>query len=105
MAGMTSGAAAGVTEHEFVVRPAAGVAVGAVLGGFLLGFLDFVWIRFVPFPFGDLGNSSAVWAVAAFAFGYGVRTGWVRAALGAAALLVVAVPSYYLATARTRSGT
>ena len=64
------------------------VGVVAVLGGFLLGVLDFVWIKVVPFPFGDLGNSSAVWAVAAFAFGYWVRSGWVRAAVGAAVLLV-----------------
>jgi Family of unknown function (DUF6518) len=73
------------------------VTIGALAGGFLLGVLDFVWIKFVPFPFGDLGNSSAVWALAAFAFGYRVRSGWLRAGLGAAALLVVAVPSYYLA--------
>jgi hypothetical protein len=72
-------------------------AVAAVVGGFLLGFLDFVWIKFMPYPFADLGNSSAVWAVAAFAFGYWARSGWVRAALGAATLLVIAVPSYYLA--------
>lgn len=46
-----------------------------------------------------LGNSTATWAVAAFVFGYWVRSGWVRSALGAAVLLVVAVPSYYLAAA------
>ncbi|MEV0730488.1 DUF6518 family protein [Polymorphospora sp. NPDC050346] len=73
------------------------VALAAVVGGFLLGFLDFVWIKWVPYPFADLGNSSAVWAVAAFGFGYWVRSGWLRAALGAAVGLVVAVPSYYLA--------
>ncbi|WFE28386.1 DUF6518 family protein [Solwaraspora sp. WMMD791] len=73
------------------------VAVVAVVGGFLLGFLDFVWIASMPYPFAELGNSSAVWAVAAFGFGYWVRTGWLRAAAGAAGALVVAVPSYYLA--------
>jgi len=73
------------------------IPVAALVGGFLLGFLDFVWIKFVPFPFAALGNSSAVWAVAAFVFGYLVRSGLFRAALGAAVLLVVAVPSYYLA--------
>ncbi|MEV7227178.1 DUF6518 family protein [Polymorphospora sp. NPDC051019] len=73
------------------------MALAAVVGGFLLGFLDFVWIKWVPYPFADLGNSSAVWAVAAFGFGYWVRSGWLRAALGAAVGLVVAVPSYYLA--------
>ncbi|MEW2475926.1 DUF6518 family protein [Micromonospora gifhornensis] len=75
------------------------IALTAVLGGLLLGILDFIWIKFVPFPFADLGNSSAVWAVAAFAFGFWVRTGWVRAAIGAAVALVVAVPGYYAAAA------
>ena len=73
------------------------VAAGALIGGFLLGFVDFVWIKFVPGPIADLGNSSAVWAVAAFAFGYWLRSGWLRSGLGSAVLLVVAVPSYYLA--------
>ncbi|RIV41544.1 DUF6518 family protein [Micromonospora radicis] len=75
------------------------VALTAVLGGLLLGIVDFVWIRFLPYPVGNLGNSSAVWAVAAFGFGFWVRTGRVRAATGAAAGLVVAVPGYYLAAA------
>ncbi|TDC29489.1 DUF6518 family protein [Micromonospora sp. KC213] len=73
------------------------VALVAVVGGFLLGFLDFVWIKFVPYPFAQLGNSTATWAVAAFAVGWWVRSGWRRAALAATVLLVVAVPSYYLA--------
>lgn len=66
-------------------------------GGILLGVLDFLWIKSVPYPFAELGNSTATWAVAAFAFGYWVRSGRLRPALGAAVLLVVAVPSYYLA--------
>ena len=73
------------------------VALAAVMGGLLLGSLDFVWIKFVPFPLAELGNSTATWAVAAFLFGWWVRSGWLRAALGAAVLLVFAVPSYYLA--------
>ncbi|KAB1913528.1 hypothetical protein F8274_10245 [Micromonospora sp. AMSO31t] len=72
------------------------VALTAVLGGLLLGALDFVWIKWVPYPFAELGNSTATWAVAAFTFGCLVRSGPVRSALGAAVLLVVAVPSYYL---------
>ena len=76
------------------------VALVAVLGGLLLGSVDFVWIKFMPWsPLADLGNSSAVWAVAAFGFGYWVRSGWLRAAVGAAALLVIAVPAYYAAAA------
>jgi hypothetical protein len=73
------------------------VAVAAVVGGFLLGFLDFVWIKFVPFPFGGLGNSSAVWAVAAFLFAYWQRRGWTAGIIGAVVLLVVAVGALLLA--------
>ncbi|TDC38151.1 hypothetical protein E1211_08140 [Micromonospora sp. 15K316] len=69
------------------------------VAGFLLGFLDFVWIKWVPYPFAELGNSTATWAIAAFVLGYWIRSGWLRAALGAVALLVVAVPSYYVAAA------
>ncbi|MEU5910197.1 DUF6518 family protein [Micromonospora sp. NPDC047527] len=75
------------------------VTLASVVGGFLLGFLDFCWIKWLPFPVAELGNSTATWAVAAFFFGWWVRSGWVRAALGATVLLVVAVPSYYLAAA------
>ncbi|WP_213457281.1 DUF6518 family protein [Rhizomonospora bruguierae] len=79
------------------------VALTAVLGGFLLGVLDFLWIKYVPYPLGNLGNSSAVWAVAAFFFGFWVRSGWLRAAVGAAVGLVVAVPSYYVAAVLIQS--
>lgn len=75
------------------------MALASVVGGLLLGFLDFCWIKWLPFPIAELGNSTATWAVAAFLFGYWVRSGWLRAALGATVLLVVAVPSYYLAAA------
>ncbi|MET8354064.1 DUF6518 family protein [Micromonospora sp. NPDC005206] len=74
------------------------VALASVAGGFLLGFLDFCWINWLPYPIAELGNSTATWAVAAF-FGYWARSGRLRSALGAAVLLVVAVPSYYLAAA------
>ncbi|MGC4896801.1 DUF6518 family protein [Micromonospora sp. DT31] len=76
-------------------RPA--VTLVAPVAGFLLGVLDFVWITRVPYPFAELGNSTATWAVAAFALGWWVRSGPVRAAVAAVVLLVVAVPSYYLA--------
>ena len=74
-------------------------AVVAPVAGFLLGFLDFVWIKYVPFPFGGLGNSIAVWAVAAFLLTYYGRGSMARAAVGATVMLVVAVPSYYVAAA------
>jgi hypothetical protein len=72
-------------------------SVAAPVGGLLLGVLDFVWIKFVPYPFAELGNSVAVWAVAGFLFTYWGRWGWARGVSAAVALLVIAVPSYYLA--------
>jgi len=67
------------------------------VAGLLLGFLDFLWIKYVPFPFGGLGNSPAVWAVAAFLLTWRARWGrWPSAAAGAA-MLVIAVPAYYVA--------
>ncbi len=69
----------------------------APVAGVLLGTLDFIWIKYVPFPFGGLGNSIAVWAVVAFLLTF--RNRWTAAAgiAGAIVCLVVAVPSYYLA--------
>ncbi|MEU7574354.1 DUF6518 family protein [Micromonospora sp. NPDC049240] len=75
------------------------LALVAPLAGFLLGFLDFVWITRVPYPLAELGNSTATWAIAAFALGWWVRVGELRAAVAGVVLLVVAVPSYYLAAA------
>ena len=67
------------------------------VAGLLLGFLDFVWIKYVPFPLGGLGNSPAVWAVAAFLLTWRARWAlWPSAAAGAA-MLVIAVPAYYVA--------
>jgi hypothetical protein len=71
----------------------------APLAGLLLGVLDFVWIKYVPFPFGDLGNSMAVWAVAAFLLTWRSRWSLPVGVAGAVVSLVVAVPSYYLAAA------
>ncbi|MGK5440490.1 DUF6518 family protein [Micromonospora sp. URMC 105] len=77
--------------------PLGRLARTALPAGVLLGFLDFVWIKYLPPLLGDLGNSSAVWAVAAFLYAFWLRASWWWAAAGAAAGLVVAVPSYYLA--------
>jgi hypothetical protein len=75
-------------RNVVVVAPAAGV---------LLGALDFVWIKYVPSPLGDLGNSLAVWAVAAFLLTFRFRWSLPAGVVGAVVCLVVAVPSYYLA--------
>lgn len=69
----------------------------APVAGLLLGFLDFVWIKYVPSPFGGLGNSMAVWAVAAFLLTLRTRRGLAASAVGGAVMLVVAVPAYYVA--------
>ncbi|GAB2582657.1 hypothetical protein Aab01nite_60180 [Paractinoplanes abujensis] len=71
-----------------VVAPAAGI---------LLGVVDFIWIKYVPSPFGDLGNSIAVWAVVAFLLTYRFRWSLPVGIAGAIVCLVVAVPFYYLA--------
>lgn len=51
----------------------------------------------MPWPLGGLGNSMAVWAVAGFLFTYWGRWSWLRGIASAVVMLVVAVPSYYLA--------
>jgi hypothetical protein len=73
------------------------VVIVAPLAGLLLGLLDFVWIKFVPFPFGALGNSMAVWAAAAFLLTRRVRRGLWASVAGGVAMLMPAVPAYYLA--------
>ncbi|WP_041841581.1 DUF6518 family protein [Actinoplanes friuliensis] len=77
--------------------PARKLALVACLGGVALGVVDFILQKILPYPWANLANSSAVWAVAAFALGCWVRTGLLRAAAAAVTLLVIAVPSYYLA--------
>jgi len=59
------------------------VTCTALVGGFLLGFLDFVWIKFVPFPFAALGKPGAVLLAEAITLlrrigdpDYGTQTLW-----------------------------
>jgi hypothetical protein len=67
-----------------------------VAAGLALGAVDFALQKTLPYPWANLANSAAVWAVAAFALGYWLRTGALRAAILGTVLLVVAVPSYYV---------
>lgn len=77
----------------------------AVLAGLALGVGDLWAMTHLPYPWANLANSSAVWAVAAFVLGSALRTDPARAAVGGAVLLVVAVESYYgFATAFDLSG-
>jgi hypothetical protein len=71
-------------------------AVVTVVGGLLLGATDLLLQKSLPYPWADLANSSAVWAVAAFGLGTWVRSPWWRAAVAGVVLLVLAVPAYYL---------
>jgi len=73
-----------------------GVAIATLLGGLALGPVDLLLQEVLPYPWANLANSSAIWALAAYGFGLWVRTPWWRAALAGAALLVLAVPAYYL---------
>lgn len=72
------------------------VAVVSILAGVLLGVADLLIQKSLPYPWANLANSSAVWAVLAFALGYWVRGPWWRSALAGMVLLVLAVPSYYV---------
>ncbi|MEU6250887.1 DUF6518 family protein [Glycomyces sp. NPDC047010] len=69
----------------------------AVLGGIALGAVDLVAQRELAYPWANLANSSAVWAVGAFGIGAWVRSGRWRPAVAGTVLLVVAVGAYYVA--------
>ncbi|MFL6062602.1 MAG: DUF6518 family protein [Marmoricola sp.] len=66
-----------------------------VLAGLALGVGDLVVMTHVDYPWADLANSSAVWAVSAFVLGAALRTSPERAAVAGAVMLVVAVEAYY----------
>jgi hypothetical protein len=78
------------------VHPVLALVV-AVMAGVALGAIDLAVQKTVAYPWADLANSSAMWAVGAFAIGcWRARSTWQAAACGVV-LLVVAVESYYLA--------
>jgi uncharacterized membrane protein YjjB (DUF3815 family) len=74
------------------------LVVSALLGA-LLGFGDLLLQKSLPYPWANLANSSAVWALAAFMMGAWASGGWLRAAVAGVVLLVVAVETYYVAAA------
>jgi hypothetical protein len=77
-------------------RPRSVDIAAALAGGLLLGVMDLVAQRSLAYPWANLANSGAVWAVGAFAIGMWVGPWATRASLAGAVLLVVAVESYYL---------
>ncbi len=70
------------------------VALVTAVAALLLGLVDLLLQKTLPYPLANLANSGAVWAVLAFLLGRWVRGPWWRSALAGAALLVVAVPAY-----------
>lgn len=76
-----------------------GLLAVAVVAGLALGAVDLLLQATLPYPWANLANSSAVWALAAFGYGVWFRRPGVRVAAGGAVLLVVAVAAYYVAAA------
>ncbi len=58
--------------------------------------VDLLLQRSLPYPWANLANSSAVWALGAFGIGWWLRVCWWRSALAGIVLLVIAVQVYYL---------
>ncbi len=83
-------------------RTSRSALVAALSVGLVLGPLDLGLQHLLGYPWANLANSSAVWAIVAFALGYTVpgRRRWLPA-LAATVALVVAVESYYLAAVLT----
>lgn len=97
-----SGLRAGRADDDGAAAPprrAAVVAAAAVLAGIAFGALDLLGQVALPYPWANLANSPAIWALAAFGIGVWVRRGPLRCMLAAVPMLVVAVVTYYLVAA------
>lgn len=73
--------------------------VGAILGGVLLGLSDLLAQNTLPYPWANLANSAAVWALGAFVIGAWSRGSLRSTAAAGMVLLLVAVEIYYIAAA------
>jgi hypothetical protein len=82
--------------HAVPARSTSSLLVAAVGAGVALGALDLLLQVTLPYPLANLANSSAVWALAAFALAVWARTTPVVAAAAGVVLLVVAVEAYYV---------
>jgi hypothetical protein len=67
----------------------------ATLAGITLGVGDLEVMTHVAYPWANLANSSAVWAIGAFVLGALLRTDPVRSAIAGVVMMVVAVEAYY----------
>lgn len=82
------GRARPATPHLLLVAAGAGVALG--VGDLLLQLT-------LPYPWADLANSSAVWAVVALLLARHLRADEARSAAAGVVALVIAVEAYYVA--------
>ena len=72
-------------------------ALKVVALGTALGVVDLLLQRGLPYPWANLANSSAVWALGAFGVGWWLHARPSGSALAGIGLLVIAVQTYYLA--------
>lgn len=98
---MTATAAAPTPVDLAEPRPRHPVLTVAVVAGVALGVVDLLLQLALPYPWANLANSGAMWALAALGLGAwaGRGHGPLRAALGGGVMLVVAVAAYHLAAA------
>lgn len=73
------------------------IVAAAIVGGLLLGPIDLLAQLTLPYPWANLANSSAVWAIGAFGIGAWAHAGRWRPAIAGVLMLLVAVESYRLA--------
>src|SRR6201995_2446069 len=73
----------------------------AGVAGVALGVVDLVLQLHLAYPWADLANSSAVWAVAAFVFAFAATRHPVVGAATGVVVLTVAVEAYYVAAMLT----
>ncbi|HET6153862.1 MAG TPA: DUF6518 family protein [Marmoricola sp.] len=73
--------------------------------GGTLGIVDLLAMTHLPYPWANLANSSAIWAVGAFALAAALRTDPVRAAIAGMVMMLVAVEAYYAFAAVLDLGT
>ncbi len=72
-------------------------ALKVVALGVALGVVDLLLQRGLPYPWANLANSSAVWALGAFGVGWWLHARPSASVLAGIGLLVIAVQTYYLA--------
>lgn len=72
-------------------------ALTVVALGIALGVVDLLLQRGLPYPWANLANSSAVWALAAFGVGRWLDARPWESAIAGIGLLLIAVQAYYLA--------